>query len=152
MKSQNKNIPRHFSCNIRVAENLCSITPLIGRNWLSGRGISITHHLQKTQLNSVCWKYVVDSLKSTYKNVVASPEWVLENCLRTNFTQKSTHITERNWTHKKIYTNPPKTIIHTQRQIGREGERKREREGGREGEREREREREREGGKKHTIE
>lgn len=42
----------------------------------------------KNQLNSIHWKYLVDLLKNAYKNIVASPEWILENCLGTNSKQK----------------------------------------------------------------
>lgn len=101
MKSQNKNTPRFFCGNIWVAENLCGIIPPIGRNRIPGRSVSVTHHLKKLDQTVVGWKYVADSLKNTYENVVASPEWIFENCLRTACIHNSANVTDRNQTHKQ---------------------------------------------------
>merc|ERR1712183_85808 len=52
-------VPRFLSSNIGIAENFCSVVPLICWKRLSSRGVGITHN----------------------KNVMAPPKWVPENRL-----------------------------------------------------------------------
>lgn len=79
------NIPRLFCNYIRMTEDLGCCMSLVGRNWLSSRSISITHNLKQNQthqdlVNTNETKHKIQN--KTHKNIVASSEWILENCLR----------------------------------------------------------------------